>query len=247
MLVGELVHPDGAARQGGILNAHPDKSQAIQRLRGSSEFYAWDIEKLRGKDVSGLPQWKREQLYTEVIADLRRFNKAYHVAELAPDNVSFKDYYEQHVLGDALPWGEGVVAKHKYSVDRNWHKIKRSDTIDLVVTDFIEGKGKYEGTLGVLVVAGPTGESGKIGSFSITDKQRDWIWTNRDLLVGEVAEIEAFEMTPGREVPRAGRFIRWHASKSEASLIMYAETVTGDMNRNSTLSTKYALIQSARR
>jgi hypothetical protein len=245
MLIGEIVHSDGAARVGGLLNAHPDKSQSIQKLRGEAEFYAWDIERLRGKDVSGLPQWKREELYTEVIADLRRFNKAYHVAERAPDSLSFREYYEQ-VLGDALPWGEGVVAKHKYSVDRNWIKIKRSDTVDLVVTGFTEGKGKYAGSLGVLEVVGPTGEYGKVGSFSITDEQRDWIWTNRDLLIGEVAEIEAFEMTPGREVPRAGRFIRWHASKSEASLIMYAETVTGDMDRQSTLSTKYALIQSAR-
>ena len=246
VLLGEPTHRDGAARQGGIMNAHPDKAQSIQALRGNSEFYCWDIEKLRGKDVSGLPFWKRQQLYIEVIADIRRFNKAYHVVEQCPDDMTFAEFYE-HVLSSPLPWGEGVVAKHKYSIDRNWQKVKRSDELDLVVTDFFEGSGKYAGTLGALKVEGPTGQRGRIGSFSISDDYRDWIWENRDLLQGQVAEIEAFEMSPGRQVPRAGRFIRWHPSKSEQALLLYAETISGDMDRDSTLNTKYALIQSARR
>src|ERR1017187_2010984 len=241
VLLGEPTHRDGAARQGGIMNAHPDKAQSIQALRGNSEFYCWDIEKLRGKDVSGLPFWKRQQLYIEVIADIRRFNKAYHVVEQCPDDITFVEFYE-HVLESPLPWGEGVVAKHKYSIDRNWQKVKRSDELDLVVTDFFEGSGKYAGTLGALKVEGPTGQRGKIGSFSISDDQRDWIWENRDLLQGQVAEIEAFEMSPGRQVPRAGRFIRWHPSKSEQALLLYAETISGDMDRDSTLNTKYKLI-----
>src|ERR1039457_5930905 len=107
-------------------------------VAGNSEFYCWDIEKLRGKDVSGLPFWKRQQLYIEVIADIRRFNKAYHVVEQWPDDMTFAEFYE-HVLSSPLPWGEGVVAKHKYSIDRNWQKVKRSDELDLVVTDFFEG------------------------------------------------------------------------------------------------------------
>jgi ATP-dependent DNA ligase len=155
--------------------------------------------------------------------------------------MTFAEFYE-HVLSSPLPWGEGVVAKHKYSIDRNWQKVKRSDELDLVVTDFFEGSGKYAGTLGALEVESPTGQRGRIGSFSISDDQRDWIWENRDLLQGQVAEIEAFEMSPGRQVPRAGRFIRWHPSKSEQGLLMYAEAVNGSTNRDAMLETKYKLI-----
>ena len=55
MLRGELQHPDGAARVGGILNALPEKSTRIQQERGPVEFYAWDIPNLKGRDVSEMP------------------------------------------------------------------------------------------------------------------------------------------------------------------------------------------------
>jgi len=39
VLRGELHHPDGAARVGGMLNALPEKSIRIQQERGPVEFY----------------------------------------------------------------------------------------------------------------------------------------------------------------------------------------------------------------
>ena len=55
VLQGELHHADGAARVGGILNALPEKSIRIQQERGPVEFYAWDIAKFKGRDVSQMP------------------------------------------------------------------------------------------------------------------------------------------------------------------------------------------------
>ena len=57
VLRGELHHADGAARVGGILNALPEKSIRIQQERGPVEFYAWDIAKFKGRDVSQNALW----------------------------------------------------------------------------------------------------------------------------------------------------------------------------------------------
>jgi hypothetical protein len=56
-----------------------------------------------------------------------------------------------------------------------WPKIRNRDTFDLKVVDFVERNGKYAGTLGTLVVEGPTGARGEVGSFQIPDAHRDLI------------------------------------------------------------------------
>jgi hypothetical protein len=246
-LVGELVHLDGAARQGGILNSLPDKAVKIQIERGHSEFYAWDIERFRGRDLSRMSFAKRERYLNDAIAEIGRYNRHYHSVEHCPDSMTAREFYE-YIVAQDLPHGEGVVIKPKNSIDRSWIKIKRSDTIDLKVVKVLEGKPgtKYEGSAGSLIVEGPTGEQGRVGSFRVDDQQRQWIFDNQDLLEGQIAEIEAFEMTE-RGVPRAGRFVRWHPSKSEGALLMYAETLSGGESREAMMNTKYALIQAVRR
>jgi len=74
VLRGELHHDDGAARVGGILNALPQNSIRIQQERGSVEFYAWDITKFKGRDVSQIPYGQRRELYEDVIEEIRLFN-----------------------------------------------------------------------------------------------------------------------------------------------------------------------------
>jgi hypothetical protein len=75
VLRGELHHDDGAARVGGILNALPENSIRIQQERGPVEFYAWDIAKLKGRDVSQMPYGQRRELYEGVIREIRLFQQ----------------------------------------------------------------------------------------------------------------------------------------------------------------------------
>jgi ATP-dependent DNA ligase len=65
------------------------------------------------------------------------------------------------------------------------------------------------------------GGRGEVGSFQATDAQLQWMWDNRDVLRGQVAEIHVQEITKSG-APRAGVFYRWHPSKSEAALLMYS-------------------------
>jgi len=212
----ELVHSEGAARTAGILNSGADKAIQYQLSNGPVRVYAWDIAKYKGRDVSGLPYEERRELYEEVISDIRHFNKFW---EAVPSRTrDFVSWYNQ-ITADprGLPYSEGLVVKHRTDSQR-WFKVKFRDTIDVEVVDFIEGIGKRANTVGRLVVETEGGGRGEVGSFRVTDEELQWMWNNREFLKGQVAEIYAQEVTK-TGAPRAGVFIRWHPSKSEANLL----------------------------
>jgi len=124
-----------------------------------------------------------------------------------------------------LPWSEGVVVKYRDSRDQ-WFKVKANDTLDVRVVRCLEGAGKFAGSLGAIVVEGPTGMESEIGSFQLTNEQRQWIWDRRDVLTGQIAEVRALTVNESRAI-RADVFVRFHPSKSEAGLLMYSEALTG--------------------
>jgi hypothetical protein len=226
VLRGELHHPDGAARVGGILNALPEKAIQIQRERGPVEFYAWDIAKFKGRDVSQMPYGQRRELYKGVIAEIRLFNRHLHVVPAMPEGGDPVEFYRA-IINDprGLPYSEGVVVKYKDAVDE-WFKVKANDTLDVKVIRCIEGTGKFAGSLGAMVVEGPTGVKSEIGSFQLTNEQRQWIWDHRDVLTGQIAEVRAMKVNASGAI-RAGVFVRFHPSRSEAGLLMYSESLAG--------------------
>ena len=226
VLRGELHHPDGAARVGGILNALPEKSIRIQQERGPVEFYAWDIAKFNGRDLSQMPYGQRRELYEAVIAEIRLFNRHLHVVPAMPEGGDPVEFHRA-IIHDprGLPWSEGVVVKYRDSVDQ-WFKVKENDTLDVRVTRCIEGAGKFGGSLGAMVVEGPTGVESQIGSFQLTNEQRRWIWELRQVLTGQIAEVRALTVNESGAI-RAGVFVRFHPSRSEAGLLMYSESLAG--------------------
>jgi hypothetical protein len=226
VLRGELHHPDGAARVGGIVNALPEKAIQIQRGRGPVEFYAWDIAKFKGRDVSQMPYGQRRELYQAVIAEIRLFNRHLHVVPAMPEDGDPVKFY-QAIINDprGLPYSEGVVVKYKDAVDE-WFKVKANDTLDVKMVRCIEGAGKFAGSLGAMVVEGPTGVESEIGSFQLTNEQRRWIWDHRDVLTGQIAEVRAMNVNESGAI-RAGVFVRFHPSRSEAGLLMYSESLAG--------------------
>jgi hypothetical protein len=244
VLRGELHHPDGAARVGGILNALPEKSIRIQQERGPVEFYAWDIAKLKGRDVSDMPYGERRELFEGVINEIRLFNRHLHFVPAMSEDGDPVEFYRA-IINDprGLPYSEGVVVKYKDSVDQ-WFKVKANDTMDVTVVRCIEGKGKFAGSLGAMVVQGPTGVESEIGSFQLTNQQRQWIWNHREVLTGQIAEIKAIEITNNGAL-RAGVFTRFHPSKAEAGLLMYAEGLAGSTNGEESRPLVFALKSAA--
>jgi ATP-dependent DNA ligase len=225
-LRGELHHPDGAARVGGIVNALPEKSIKIQQERGPVEFYAWDIAKIKGRDVSQMPYGQRRELYEGVIEEIRLFNKHLHVVPAMPKGGDPVEFY-QTIVHDrrGFPFSEGVVVKYKDAVDE-WFKVKANDTLDVRVMRCLEGAGKFAGSLGAMVVEGPTGGESEIGSFQLTNEQRQWIWDHRQVLTGQIAEVRALTVNESGAI-RSGTFVRFHPSKSEQGLLLYSESLAG--------------------
>jgi hypothetical protein len=244
VLRGELHHPDGAARVGGILNALPEKSIRIQQERGPVEFYAWDIVKFKGRDVSLLSYGERRELYEAVIAEVRLFNRHLHVVPAMAEGGNPVEFYRT-IIHDprGLPYSEGVVVKYRDAVDK-WFKVKTNDTLDVRVTRCIEGTGKFAGSLGAMVVEGPTGVESEIGSFQLTNDQRRWNWVHRDVLTGQVAEVRALTVNESGAI-RAGVFVRFHPSKSEQGLLLYSESLAGSTDPDKSRPMMFRLKSSA--
>jgi len=244
VLRGELHHPDGAARVGGILNALPEKSIRIQQERGPVEFYAWDIAKFKGKDLSQMPYGQRRELYEAVVAEIRLFNRHLHVVPAMPEDGDPVEFYRA-IIHDprGLPWSEGVIVKYRDAAD-DWFKAKANDTLDVKVIRCLEGAGKFAGSLGAMVVEGPTGVESEIGSFQLTNEQRRWIWQHRDLLTGQIAEVRALTVNESGAI-RAGVFVRFHPTKSEQGLLLYSESLAGSTDPDMSRPMMYRLKSSA--
>jgi hypothetical protein len=246
VLRGELHHPDGAARVGGILNALPEKSIRIQQERGPVEFYTWDIAKFKGRDISQMTYGQRRELYDGVIAEIRLFNRHLHVVPAMPKGGDPVDFYRA-IIHDprGLPWSEGVVVKYRDSPDL-WFKVKANDTLDVRVVRCLEGAGKFAGSLGAMVVEGPTGVESEVGSFQLTNDQRQWIWDHREVLTGQIAEVRAMDVNESGAI-RAGVFVRFHPSRSEQALLLYGESLAGSTDPDESRSMMYRLKNSTGR
>ena len=135
--------------------------------------------------------------------------------------------FYQAIINDprGLPFSEGIVVKYKDAVDQ-WFKVKANDTLDVKVVRCIEGSGKFASSLGSMVVEGPTGVKSEVGSFQLSNEQRQWIWDHRDVLTGQIAEVRAMNVNESGAI-RAGVFVRFHPSRSEAGLLLYSESMAG--------------------
>lgn len=249
---GELVHADGVSRASGILNSHPEKAVQVQAKTVNMEFFAWDIVMWKGRDVSQWPEMRRRELLEHVVKEIRLYNKNWHIAEkCSGDPVEF---YER-IISDprGLPYSEGIVLKPiGESAGGKWLKVKHRDCEDLIVvsvSDSLPGT-KYHGSAAVMVVEDPrTGGRGEVGSFAVSNAERQWIWDHREELIGAVAKVQVMAMTDSGK-PRAGTFVGWHPDPryggigSEMALQMYSEALAG-MDKEESQRMLYRLKSSA--
>lgn len=254
VLQGELFHPDGAARVSGILNSLPANARAIQNQRGPVKFAVWNILRYKGRDVSSLPYDNRRALYERVVGEIRQVNRNWSVIEkldypiearraLAKASGPLEDFDEwtrtcletplkfyERVTSDPLPYGEGIVVKPRDSVIQKWDKLKMTGFHYFKLDEILPGEGKYANSVGRLVVSNPSnGAVGEVGSLSVPDDFRLWMWNNRDDLVGQTVKVRTQEIT-NRGVPRAGVFYGFH--NGEVDLLMQAESMAAGSDRD---------------
>jgi ATP-dependent DNA ligase len=122
--------------------------------------------------------------------------------------------------------GEGIVLKNlnsRYGEVGAWVRLVKHVTYDGVVVDVIEGRGKFAGTLGKLVVEidGPGGVRTKVTNFC--DDERAEIWGNRAALVGRWVELRAKCKTAAGSL-REPCFLRFREDKGTASTAKNAKS-----------------------
>lgn len=121
---------------------------------------------------------------------------AQHIAAVPILDYAFNEQQIEPIVADMRRNGrEGVmlnVAAAPYKMGRTSDlvKVKFVKEYKLQVVGFIEGSHKYEGTLGALVVD-YEGYNVGVGS-GFADYDRDFIWNNRNELLGQYVEIESF-------------------------------------------------------
>lgn len=76
-------------------------------------------------------------------------------------------------------------------------KVKEFSDCDVLVSDVFEGQGKYEGTLGGIVIDYKDWKV-KVGS-GFTDEQRDYFWKNKDEIVGKIVQVQHFGETTNQK------------------------------------------------
>jgi len=109
--------------------------------------------------------------------------------------LAFKDLWE--TMDSNI---EGVMVKkntlyqHKRTWD--WMKIKDELSVDFPVVDAYEGKGKYDGMLGGLIVENPqTKVRIRVGG-GYNDEERYSFWNDLPTYIGKTAEVKYQYMTP---------------------------------------------------
>lgn len=99
--------------------------------------------------------------------------------------------------------GEGVmcnICSAPYVWNRTWHlmKVKKFNSLDLLVVDIEEGEGRLAGTLGAIHVRYKGGNIVKVGS-GFSDEERKLYWSQPDLILNKVVEIKYFEESSSGE------------------------------------------------
>lgn len=167
-------------------------------------FWAQSLEGFRKGVKSGMTYIKMRQLFNSLKASSGlsftphqnvhaklNINPSYMVNSEAEVHKIYANARERNL--------EGVIVKplngqYEYKRTASWLKMKDKQTLDLVVTGFEEGTGKYVNMLGKLIVD-YKGKAVKVGS-GLTDDQRSEIWDDPESYLDEIIEVSFHEVTP---------------------------------------------------
>lgn len=117
--------------------------------------------------------------------------------------------WNQHVETNQF---EGLVFRRSPDpVSASVYRHKKTFTEDLLCEGFIEGLGKFAGTLGAIRATTKDGTSVDVGG-GLTDQDRREIWDNQDLYIGRWFEVEARAKFESGSL-RHPNFIRWRTDK----------------------------------
>jgi len=187
---------------------------------------------LVGEFMFGTERAQDEQLYEKLfVFDVWGYNdKPYLERWQLANQIVERFAVDSFVLVPTLPvsafanfWRDQVVNNDTYegvvfrSLNSTWDepliRQKHIVTTDFRVVGFVEGQGKYAGSLGALraVLSLDDTKETTIGG-GLTDEERHEIWQNQDSYLGRTCEVEGSGQFKSGLL-RHPRFVRWHNEK----------------------------------
>lgn len=116
------------------------------------------------------------------------------------------------LLQSLKPDWEGFVLKNSNLQD--WCKLKPRNTVDLIITGFVDGEGKYANQIGSLVCS--TAEGYEVANVSgMTDTQRRYMSEHSETIIGQVCEVE-YQNVGNQGRLRHPSFVRMRDDKAAA-------------------------------
>jgi len=107
----------------------------------------------------------------------------------------YKKYLKNGYEGCMLKAQEGKYQWKRVTIKSGeMVKLKPFKSEDLEIIDVIEGEGKFQGTLGSIIVSSCHIAATSVGS-GFTDADRKEIWSNKNKYIGKTAEVKYFGIT----------------------------------------------------
>ena len=204
---------DGMVFDGEVIVGDFFKTRATKKLAGNEAdgavFHVFDMVPLthwvRGvSDKFG----KRRKMLAEFAntSAFQHFQNLVHVGSTAVDPDDF-DMDAADEIRDAYIEGgdEGAIFRldvpYNFKTRSSLFKHKKMDNIDCMIVSVEEGKGKFAGTAGALVIELPDSEVKQKASIEADDTERARIWKERNRLPGQYCEVAFQDWTKPQSGP----------------------------------------------
>jgi len=203
---------DGINSAKSILGSKPERAIEYQREHGPLQLICHNLISYRGKDLACIPFGEKQRLLLELVMALKLGRGLENIYGETLYTKGKYDFFQRVVANG----GEGVVVKKLSGFEKDWFKVKRIHTWDVVITGFTEANpGKFEGLIGAIRYGAfdDNGNLVEVGKTSgMVDDQRIAFSTAREFYIGRVIEIEGQEIGSHGRV-RFPRFYRLREDK----------------------------------
>lgn len=206
MLDGEVMAEDW--NKTGIVRRKSPSPDVVAEIRRFVKFHVFDMCRL--EDIASAKVGRSMKMVDptparvrrEVLADYFHRETSYAqpewpraIVKLVEQFVAETDEDVQSLLRRMIAEGhEGAMVKDldaPYVCDRtkSWLKLKPTKTVEMEITDSVEGTGKYVGMLGAFTCRDKAGTVVSVGT-GLVDAQRLGLWKDRDSLPGKIIEVK---------------------------------------------------------
>lgn len=208
-----------------VMGSGAERAVELQNTEfGLIDFIVYDMPRWNGRDLSGehlvdrrvdlkarFPFGEANLFLNPIYGDPSRFGELFDtLIDNGVEGIIIKNNASNYVFG-ARP-------------NATWYKVKAAITIDMVVTGYTEGTGKYEGLVGAVEFGRWVGNGeGDDGGDTIhvsrcsgmTDALRREITANKDAYLGRVIEVKSNELVGSKEyrTPRHPQFVAFRTDK----------------------------------